>query len=420
MSFLAATDTASRQIEQEALLTPSDPKAFEPGLFEGAGTAAALGAWRVGAVFSQLAGEAEYQTAALVTRPLDDLFDTKLTGFLDQELRQKPAALTASTTPDPYTTGSVGRVLYGLVGIGVPAAIGTAFGGPVGGAVLAGVTQTVGTQTDLKAQGVDAVTAAGAATIEGLMTTAGVAMPAAIGGKVALNALLYGPAANVAQDVAASKAIGWFLDQQGYEELGDRYSEIQAENIVASALLGSFFGFLGARGVPREATTAEIDAAQVALDRKHVEIDTAPGMPADVAALQTHTARLNKATAQLLAGEPVQVDDIGRGGEFLARPELGPGDEAIIAALKDAGIPGVMDEASRLERELLSRGRTLEEEPGAIPELELPKPEREIATPDGAVRADTAIAEADASIQTATTDAPGFMAAINCFLRVGT
>lgn len=366
MSFLAASETDSRQIEQQALITPGDPEAFKPDLFEGSGTAAAVGVGRVAGIFNQFAGEAEYRVASAITRPIDELFDTELTGFLDEKLRKAPAELTASMTPDPYTTGSVGKVLYGLVGIGVPAAIGGAVAGPPGAAAMTFATQTLGTTTDLKAQGVDEATATGAGLIEGATTAAGVLMPASIGGKVALNTLLYGPAANVAQDVIASKSIGWFLGQQGYDELSDRYSEIQSESIVADIVLGAAFGYMGARGVPREAIhTADIDAANVAMDRKHIEVDTAPGVPADLQAVQTHTARMEKATEQLLAGEPVNVDDVGKGGEFVARPEFGPGDEAIISALKEYGYPGALDEVSALETELLQRGRTLEE-PEAI------------------------------------------------------
>lgn len=369
MTFLASQPTEERQQLQLLQQTPGDPDAFKPGLFEGSGTAAAIGAGRVASVAAQLVNEPAYQLGALFTRPIDELFDTKATDWLDVELRQKSARLTASMAPDPMTTGTIGRILYGVVGIGTPAAAGAYFGGPAGAAALAGGFTGAGTFTDLTQQGVDPNTAAGAAALDTLLTAGGVALPAAIGGKVALNALLYGPGINVAQDLIAGQGTAALLESQGYTELAERYSEIDAEMLAADAILGAAFGWAGARAgrVPRGAMpTAVVDAAQVALDQRHVELDTAPGIPADMAALQAHTRALQSATEALLDGRPVEANALG--ATFVDKP-VNPAyaDDAMLQTLRESGLPDLIDEIGQLEGELERRGRMLPDE--ALPEL---------------------------------------------------
>lgn len=407
MTFLASQPLEQRQQQQQLALTPSDPDAFKPGFFQGSGTAAAVGLGRVGAIANQLAGEAEYQTGALFTRPLDELFDSDMTGFLNEELRQGPAELTASMTPDPYTTGSLGRILYGVVGIGVPAAVGGYFGGPAGAAAMAGSFDATGTYTDLTQQGVDPTTATGAAAFSGVLTAGGVALPGAIGGRTALNTLLYGPGINIAQDLVAGQGTAAILDARGYDELGDRYAQIDAEALVADGILGAAFGWAGARAnrVPRGTAmpTHAIDAAQVALDQRHVELDTAPGIPADMATQQLHVRTLTAATEALLDGRPVEVN--AERGTFVPK-EANPAytDATLLQAFRDSGLPGLLDDVAGLEAELARRGRSLEDEP--LPAL--PMPADGVRPPPGASRAEFGAwleSVADAPITKQTADA---------------
>lgn len=368
MTFLASQPTEERQQLQVLQQTPGDRDAFKPGFFQGSGTAAATGFGRVLGVANQLAGEAEYQVGALFTRPIDELFDTDYTKQLEQFGRTGPAQFTASMTPDPTTTGTLGQILYGLVGVGVPAGVGAYFGGPAGGAALAGSFQTVGTYTDLTQQNVDPNTATGAALFEGLMTAGGVGLPMSIGGKVALNTLLYGPGINVAQDLIAQQGTAAWLEARGYNELAERYAEIDAEMLAADVVLGAFFGYAGARGYrgPRVVPTAAIDAARVALDQRHIELDTAPGIPADYAAVQAHTRNLQAATEALLDGRPVELGDAT--GTFVPKPENPAyGGDALTKAFRESGLPELLDEVAGLEAELARRGRSLPEEP--LPEL---------------------------------------------------
>lgn len=113
MTFLAAQPIEQRQAEQIQALTPSDPDALQPGFFSGTPGAIGAGFGRVGAVAGQMVNEAGYLAGStFITKPIDALFDTDLTGFIDQKMRQEPAQLTANMTPDPYTTGTLGQILY--------------------------------------------------------------------------------------------------------------------------------------------------------------------------------------------------------------------------------------------------------------------------------------------------------------------
>lgn len=368
MTFLASPEREQRQRAQIAAETPGDPDGLAPGLFEGTGTAAAVGLGRVYAVANQLAGQVEYQAGALVTRPIDALFDTDATGWLDQQFREGPAALTASMTPDPYTTGAVGQVLYSLVGIGVPAAVGGFYGGPLGAMAGAGTFTMTGTSTDLLAQGLDPTTAYGAGAVEGAFAAAGVGLPAAIGGRAALSTLLYGPGINLAQDIASRQTTAAWLGERGYTELAGHYAELDGASIAADIVLGAAFGWAGARSVPRgtEAVrpvlTGDKDAALTAQDARHVEIDTAPGIPADLAALQGHAANLGAATEALLAGRPVEARPLE--GAFAPKPvDPAFSDGALAQAFRESGYSELLAEVGELEAALAARGRIVTDAP---------------------------------------------------------
>lgn len=374
MTFLAATPQSSRQAAQSIALTPSDPEGLQPAWWEGSLDATGVALGRVLGVGSRIAGEAEYQAAGILTRPIDYLFGSDITGYLDDELRRKTAEATAAMVPDPYTTGTLGQVLYGIVGVGVPAAVGGYLGGPAGAAIGAGGFQGVGTYTDLTQQGVDPTTAANVAALEGGLTAVGVGAPAAVGRSVLFNTLAFGPASNVAQSLVASQGTAAILDARGYGELADRYGEVTAESLAADSILGAAFGWAGARGNARARmtpTVSDVDAALGALGRKHAEIDTAPGLPADVAALQSHARNLRSATESLLVGEPVRVET---DGTFVPRHGIGEGDSVVLQAMKDAGIPEIMDDIKALEVELAKRGRAVGGDP--LPDVAPPATER--------------------------------------------
>lgn len=449
MSFLAVTPQEERQREQNQALTPGDPDAFKPGLFEGIPGALGTGLERVYGTANALAGTLEAGAASLATIPLDRAFDTDLSGFLHEELETKPQAYLASIHPDPRTTGTVAQVLYSLVGIGVPAAVGGYFGGPPGAALAAGGFQVQGTYADLSAQGVDSSTAQLAALEEGAFTAAGVAAPMSFGRNVARNALLYGPAVNVAQDLAAGEVIGATLRARGYSDMADRYQALDRETLIADAILGSAFGYFGARGkraafdterlMRAEHPTEAMDAALVVRDVRHAEIDLAPGIPTTDAARRAHVDALGRAERDVLEGRT--VDAGGPVDGFLAR-DVPDSPLAVVAqAMRASGYAEIAAEVQALHHELELRGRAT---PEALPVPVVPAaplslgdrlanfvglrdtgapasaldPNRPIVTDAGEVRpAARALAEADAALARTQHSAKAFEAAVECFLR---
>jgi GNAT superfamily N-acetyltransferase len=383
MSFLFLDPKERRQSQQTLELTPSDPTGFEPGFFEGMLEGVGSGAGRAFAATGQVLGEVQYQLGSIFTRPIDALFDTEATEWLDLKMRQEPRRLTASMTPDPYSVGTAGNILYSLIGIGAPAVVGSVVAGPVGGALAAGSTSGLGTFADLTEQGVDQDTAAGAATIDAALAGVGVALPGAFGSNVLRNTLLYGPGVNVAQDLLAGQSIGAVLDSAGYPEMARRYDTIQGEALAASAILGGVFGYVGARGNRPPAlnnlrgSVEAADNAMTALAVKNIEVDLAPGLARDVATLQAHTRALDDATVALLNGERVTADTTAGGWvEKPVNPDFAP--DAVVRALRESGLPGLLDEIDDLEVQLAQRGLQMVDE--ALPDV--PDGVRRPADPD--------------------------------------
>jgi diguanylate cyclase (GGDEF)-like protein len=348
VSFLYVLPQEERQAAQTAARMPSDPEGLEPGFFEGLPGAYSSAVQRVTAVTAK--GIIEGESAA--RRLVDSAFGTNFADSMEV-MRERARQNVARTSPDPYTTGTLGNILYGLIGTGLPAAVGAAYGGPGGAALATGGAVGVGTYADLRAQGVDPGTAQQGATLDAILAAGGVFAPAAIGGRVTLSTLVYGPGINVAQDLAATQGIAELLESQGYQELSEHYRQINGEMLVASALLGAGFGYLGAR-----------DAAMTAVARKHVELDTAPGIPANHAALQEHVRNLATAEEALLTGQPVRVESRG---VYIERPPI-EGD-TVLSALRESGYPELLGDIRALELELSARGRAVEDE-GILPRAE--------------------------------------------------
>lgn len=370
MTFLGTLPQAQRQNIQDISTRESDPDALEPGFFEGMPAAAGAALGRIVGTASRAAGELEYQVGSIFTRPIDELFGTGYTDVLNRELRVNVERSIAEMTPDPYTTGTAGQILFGLVGIGGSAGLGGYLGGPAGAMWAAGGYQGIGTYSDLKAQGVDTQTALGAATFEGAMMAGGVGLPAAIGRNVLANTLIFGPGINVGQGLLTSAGVSEILESGGYGELAAHYGALNSESIIADAVLGAGFGYFGARG------RGPIDAALTVVSRRNAQLDTAPGIPADAAALQSHARNLEAATEAMLNGRKFEAEPLS--GQFAERPPTPQyeGDE-FFRAIRESGYAELLDDIKGLEADLLARGRTLDDE--ALPELSRRSEDSEVA-----------------------------------------
>ena len=360
MSFLLSE--AQPETEDRLRLLAEEPPE-QPGFFDGLIPAVGTAIGRVGASAYQIASAAAYADSFRYLDP-ELKVNEEFQKALEQNALNEPRRITASMMPDPLTTGTGSQLLFNVTSSVLPVIAAAPFGVPAA-AATGGTMVFTGTASDLAEQGVDPMTAIGGGLIDGIFQAGGIALPAAFGKSVWKNSLLYGPAANVAQSIVAQKTLAQYLESRGYDKLADHYGDIQASAIAADLILGSFFGYIGARQSKisdkgRERlpfpSQDQVDSSSVALDTKHIEIDTAPEFAADTEALTAHINRLNLAIEQMINGFPVNVDGVENKGTTVPRPDLEGGEEILINALKNSELANLIDEIGALETELARRG----------------------------------------------------------------
>lgn len=259
-------------------------------------------------------------------------------------------------TPDAATTGTAGQVLYGLFDMGGQAVVGTALGGPVGGAAAVASLQGFSEFERLTAQGVDFRTAQEAGLVQGITAGAGTLIPMSLGLRAG-GALAEGVAAQLARtgessvrraaatavratpDIAyaAGTNIAFGMAQRGltaktlrdggYSEMANQYDVLDRQAIAIDAVLGVAFGgvgrFINSRG---EATSTpnfspvDVDAALAANAAHHAEIDISPGVPINVLSRNSHIQALRKAMSDVSQGRPVDVASIVESASFSEIP----------------------------------------------------------------------------------------------------
>lgn len=278
-------------------------------------------------------------------------------------------------TPDPATTGTAVQLLHGVVSGAYRVTAGALLGGPLGGAALLGGSEAVSRYNDLTQQGVSSTAAAESAAGTGVLQAAGALMPGGFGSSL-ISRLATGAGANVAAGVASRYLDHAVLDANGYHAMADQERVWDRTQLISDAILGAAFGgmtHLHARG---EALAAQqrmleatrnladasggTDAARV-MEVAGADRRAAPGIPADPQAAAAHQAALEKATSDLLAGQPVSVADTGIDeAQMLARPEQ-PGAEVgrqvIADAFSRAGIGDAEGTLADLEAQLAARMR---------------------------------------------------------------
>lgn len=310
------------------------------------------GAGRGLAKASGLVNEAAYPIVGVYTKMLDDMLGTDLTGFSYDTFVLGSRRLSQRLAPDPTTSGYVGQALNSLFDVGSSFTAGFAVGGPAGGAAVAGASTAYNSINEGREKGLDPTTNVGKAAIEGFSVALGARLPASIGGSVGKNMLMYGPGINVLQGVASRGLVSDWLRARGFDELADQYHAFDMQSIAVDAILGGLFGGLGARGTHPD----HVDAALVAHENAHLELDTAPGVPKDPASRNAHTAAVVKATEDLLSGQPVKVEEVVRSAEFTEHPQSSKMTEVIVKALNDAGFGQVAKDIDKLKADLDARG----------------------------------------------------------------
>ena len=356
MTFLASNEREQRQLVQGAGMGPGTFEIGGPAAFEGFGTATGLGIGRgLATTGGFLLEVARKSPTYRMQEGLSELFGQG-EQFRENERLQDEAVRGAIDyyRPDPQTTGFAGQISYGAGAVLLPAIIGSAVAGPAGGAILAGGAVGTGTFADLTGEGVDRDTALRAAGIDAFATGVGVLAPASMGAKL-LTKVATGAGVNVALGAGQRYAMGEYLRGAGYGDIAARYDALDATAVATDMVLGAAFGVLpnGARP-PQQA----VDAAMVSRAAIHAEVDTAPGIPANMQTRAAHVKALDTATEQLLGGQQVAVADGMAGARFIPKPGQGSTAEAraLAQALKETNFAGLADEVAALSRELETRG----------------------------------------------------------------
>ena len=236
---------------------------------------------------------------------------------------------------------------------------------------------------DLREQGVDEETARASAGLSGIAGAAGAFVPGGWGSTLA-SRLASGAAANVGFGVADRYLDHKILDDGGYHEMADQQRTLDATQLLADSVLGLGFGGLAhlhAGGgearvnatptwtpTPREVPGVEDAALTVNLALQ--DRAAAPGVPVDPAAANAHSAAMEKATADLLQGNPVDVSGTEINSvDFARRPtrNLVELEDMLANVLKESSI---LDEERNLQELEEAMGRRMrgerEPEPATV------------------------------------------------------
>lgn len=447
MSFLGLDPGQEDALREHAQLNPLDVSKLGAGFFDGAVMGAPMGL-----VKGLVAEPARALNLALSAVPR--AVDAARGGTAAQDWwfenmvspRSGVGKLSAELAADPHTTGLAGRIMHSLFDVGGQALT----VGPTGAAVLKGTNRA----TELVEKGVDTGTALKVGATEGVAVGIGVHLPMSLGLRTVGNAL-YGAVASVVPSMGQRLTAHEILAAAGHKELAEQYRWLDLEQIAIDGVLGIAFGGLGtmievrqAKALRETVRTADVEAALTANNARHIELETAPGIPKDFASRDAHVAAVMKATDDLMHGRPVDVGATRVGeAEFVndprraelreqLRPLVKPYEEldarVRAEAANDAQPVLMRPELEPARTEPIAEGRVAPlrdpEEVGAgravLPEymhaetLASRFPDLEVRLEDGAtVSARDALARAETDIAMRTNTAKAFDAAVACFLR---
>lgn len=233
-----------------------------------------------------------------------------------ENLRQSAADL---YRPDPQTTGFVGNTLFGAADVLTRVGVGNLVAPGSGLALAAGTTGYERTQ-DLEAQGVDAATAQASGALTGVSLLAGGGISSL--GKTVTAKVVSGALLNAGFGAGTRALDSSILAAAGYTAQADQQRWNDGAALAADIIIGGAFHLLPSRGegVPAKPPADTVDAALAAKATQGVT-DSAPGVPADPKSASAHVTALDTAQAQLLDGQPVQVEPIVREATFVPRED---------------------------------------------------------------------------------------------------
>lgn len=351
---------------QQAAMQPFDTaRDAGPGFFEGSGGALISGLQTGGMQIGLLAHDIGAAESGEET---------------DQELANRQAIQNSidSYRAKPETTGWLGNVLHGVASIVPPAVVGTLTGGPFVGAGLAGATSGHARTDELLSQNVDPNTSKKLGVMEGLMSAGGLLLPVSIPGRLATR-VASGAAINASVGAAQRGITGKVLADNGYKDMATQYKIMDSAAIFSDMILGGAFGAFGhGKKGEVEPLPSEMDAALAANNIHQLEIESAPGIPADVETRNAHVDAMDTSMAQLMRGEEVNVSEAMGDPNFVpkpANPEIATGWHEAFA---EEGLAEVQRESALLVKEEAAAAKPAPVEvttAAAMPEEISPSPE---------------------------------------------
>lgn len=367
MSVFEIDEQGGKALNQRVADNPLDLSKVTPGMFSGFFSATGGGIMQ--------GGSRTFTTAALALSPAVGGRDDYLNSFRSPDTQQLVRSLgmkpdtSAPTTagqdwyfenvvedlgqrateywaPDPAQTGTAGRIAGGLMQIAVPLAL--AGGNPSILAANEGIEAPAG----LVKQGAGAGTATTFGAVSAGATMLGFKIPASFG-STALQRVGSGAIANLAVGTATAAAQQGVLVAGGNDELAKAYDPMNLEARAVDVLTGAVFGGIAHLQV------GDRDAVLTVSNAKHMQVDTAPGIPADEASSGAHQNALASAINSVLRGEQVSVAGAIDAAEFLpvrragipadraANYDMGPARyEAYRRVLESGGDPNAKNGAS--------------------------------------------------------------------------
>ena len=280
--------------------------------------------------------------AAELEKASKDYFSTTWQYAAHQPIEQLRESAADYYRPDPQTTGFVGNTLFGAADVLTRVGLGNLIAPGSGLAVAAGTTGYERTQ-DLEAQGVDAQTAqaSGALTGASLLASGGISsLGRTVTAKAVSGALL-----NAGFGAGTRALDSSILAAGGYTAQAEQQRWNDGAALAADLIIGGAFHLLPSRGkeAPAKPPAETVDAALTAKAAQGVT-DSAPGVPADPKSASAHVTALDTAQAQLMDGQPVEVDPIVRDATFAPRPEESRGVDPMREAMAEAGVdPAALD-----------------------------------------------------------------------------
>jgi hypothetical protein len=300
MGVFSIDQKGQAALDELASYNPLDAAALRPSWYSGVPTAVGAGIMRGGVEAAQAVetyGRLAFDPRAAYHKDTtDEAFQSAINYW----------------TPTPGTVGAAGEVLGGLAKVVLPLA--ATAGNP---ALLVGATN-VSTVREAKQRGVDEQTAGNLGAASALSAAIGLKLPFL--GSTLASRLTSGAIGNLvlgAADTAAQRAL---LEGSGYHELAAQYHPLDVQSRAVDLLTGLAFGAV-AHVAMRPSDRAAVASAANA---KHFQVDTAPGMPANLAASVSHQDAMHAVTEQLLRGEPAVAPEPHQGALFEPRPDQGP------------------------------------------------------------------------------------------------